>query len=103
MLIAVTRLSSFQSITSDKIRVSGGVGVNQKNLRNIPTLSKSSKIPRKNCKSSSVYPPVDDLKSQIINEMKKHKQVFYIVHLHSAESASRLGVNFLSNTELITI
>lgn len=63
----------------------------------IRTFSQSYKIPKKNCKSSNANPPVDELKSPIINEMKKHKNVFFIVHLHSVESASRLGVIFLSN------
>lgn len=48
---------------------------------------------RKNNKKSNAPQTGNDLSAKIFATMEKHKEVFFVIRLHSAQSAASLGVS----------
>ena len=61
--------------------------------------NKSKANQRKNSKKSNTPQTGNDLSAKIFHTMEKHKEVFFVIRLHSAQSAASLGVSihYLSN------
>ena len=49
---------------------------------------------RKSNKKSNIPQMGNDLSTKIFETMEKHKEVFFVIRLHSAQSAASLGVSF---------
>lgn len=62
--------------------------------------NKSKANQRKNTKKANTPQTGNDLSAKIFATMEKHKEVFFVIRLHSVQSAASLGVSFIS---LITI
>lgn len=59
--------------------------------------NKSKAAQRKNSKKSNDNQNGNDLSAKIFATMEKHKEVFFVIRLHSAQSAASLAVSlFLS-------
>lgn len=56
--------------------------------------NKSKAAQRKNSKKSSEQQTGNDLSAKIFATMEKHKEVFFVIRLHSAQSAASLAVSF---------
>ena len=54
--------------------------------------NKSKANQRKNTQKSSQPQTGNDLSAKIFATMEKHKEVFFVIRLHSAQSAASLGV-----------
>jgi E1A/CREB-binding protein len=54
--------------------------------------NKSKANQRKNNKKTSAPQTGNDLSTKIFATMEKHKEVFFVIRLHSAQSAASLGV-----------
>lgn len=48
---------------------------------------------RKNNKKTNAPQTGNDLSAKIFATMEKHKEVFFVIRLHSAQSAASLGVS----------
>ena len=62
--------------------------------------NKSKANQRKNSKKSNTPQTGNDLSTKIFATMEKHKEVFFVIRLHSVQSAASLGVileNYYSN------
>lgn len=57
--------------------------------------NKSKANQRKNSKKSNTPQTGNDLSAKIFATMEKHKEVFFVIRLHSVQSAASLGVRFL--------
>lgn len=57
--------------------------------------NKSKAAQRKNSKKSSEQQTGNDLSAKIFATMEKHKEVFFVIRLHSAQSAASLAVIFI--------
>lgn len=55
--------------------------------------NKSKAAQRKNNKKSSEQQLGNDLTTKILATMEKHKEVFFVIRLHSAQSAASLAVS----------
>lgn len=55
--------------------------------------NKSKANQRKNSKKSNTLQTGNDLSSKIFDTMDKHKEVFFVIRLHSAQSAASLAVS----------
>lgn len=55
--------------------------------------NKSKAAQRKNSKKSSEQQTGNDLSAKIFATMEKHKEVFFVIRLHSAQSAASLAVS----------
>ncbi|XP_065566300.1 CREB-binding protein-like [Artemia franciscana] len=62
----------------------------KKGIKNKPKMNKKS-TQRKSSKKSGSNQSGKDLSSRILATMKKHKEVFFVIRLHSARSAANLG------------
>ena len=56
--------------------------------------NKSNANPRKNSKKSNNSQTGNDVSAKIFLTMEKHKEVFFVIRLHSAQSAASLAVSF---------
>lgn len=56
--------------------------------------NKSKAAQRKNSKKSNEHQSGNDLSAKIYATMEKHKEVFFVIRLHSAQSAASLAVSF---------
>src|SRR5258708_38664402 len=56
--------------------------------------NKSKANQRKNNKKSHEQQTGNDLSAKIFATMEKHKEVFFVIRLHSAQSAASLAVSF---------
>jgi len=56
--------------------------------------NKSKANQRKNSKKSNTPQTGNDLSAKIFATMEKHKEVFFVIRLHSAQSAASLAVSF---------
>lgn len=56
--------------------------------------NKSKAAQRKNSKKSNEQQTGNDLSAKIFANMEKHKEVFFVIRLHSAQSAASLAVSF---------
>lgn len=56
--------------------------------------NKSKAAQRKNSKKSNEQQTGNDLSAKIFATMEKHKEVFFVIRLHSAQSAASLAVSF---------
>lgn len=54
--------------------------------------NKSKAAQRKNSKKSNEQQTGNDLSAKIFATMEKHKEVFFVIRLHSAQSAASLAV-----------
>lgn len=57
--------------------------------------NKSKAAQRKNSKKQSDQQQGSDLSAKIFATMEKHKEVFFVIRLHSAQSAASLAVSAL--------
>ena len=57
--------------------------------------NKSKANQRKNNKKSNAPQTGNDLSTKIFATMEKHKEVFFVIRLHSAQSAASLAVSIL--------
>ena len=57
--------------------------------------NKSKANQRKNSKKSNTPQTGNDLSAKIFATMEKHKEVFFVIRLHSAQSAVSLAVSML--------
>lgn len=57
--------------------------------------NKSKANQRKNSKKSNTPQTGNDLSAKIFATMEKHKEVFFVIRLHSAQSAASLAVSFV--------
>lgn len=57
--------------------------------------NKSKAAQRKNNKKSNEQQTGNDLTAKIYATMEKHKEVFFVIRLHSAQSAASLAVSLL--------
>lgn len=57
--------------------------------------NKSKASQRKNSKKSNTPQTGNDLSDKILATMEKHKEVFFVIRLHSAQSAASLSVSIL--------
>lgn len=55
--------------------------------------NKSKANQRKNNKKNHEQQSGNDLSAKIFATMEKHKEVFFVIRLHSAQSAASLAVN----------
>lgn len=55
--------------------------------------NKSKAAQRKNSKKSNEQQTGNDLSAKIFATMEKHKEVFFVIRLHSAQSAASLAVS----------
>jgi len=55
--------------------------------------NKSKAAQRKNSKKSNEQLSGNDLSAKIYATMEKHKEVFFVIRLHSAQSAASLAVS----------
>lgn len=55
--------------------------------------NKSKANQRKNSKKSNTPQTGNDLSAKIFATMEKHKEVFFVIRLHSAQSAASLAVS----------
>lgn len=55
--------------------------------------NKSKAAQRKNSKKSNEHQSGNDLSAKIYATMEKHKEVFFVIRLHSAQSAASLAVS----------
>jgi len=55
--------------------------------------NKNKSNQRKNNKKSNAPQTGNDLSTKIFATMEKHKEVFFVIRLHSAQSAASLGVS----------
>lgn len=62
--------------------------------------SKSKANQRKNSKKSNTPQTGNDLSAKIFATMEKHKEVFFVIRLHSAQSAASLAVSFFTDLSL---
>lgn len=60
--------------------------------------NKSKANQRKNNKKSHEQQTGNDLSAKIFATMEKHKEVFFVIRLHSAQSAASLAVCSLNQT-----
>lgn len=56
--------------------------------------NKSKAAQRKNSKKSNEQQNGNDLSAKIFATMEKHKEVFFVIRLHSAQSAASLAVSY---------
>lgn len=63
--------------------------------------NKSKAAQRKNNKKSNEQQAGNDLSAKIYATMEKHKEVFFVIRLHSAQSAASLAVRIDSPPPLI--
>lgn len=76
------------SLTDDSEVSGDGKKKGQKKKTN-----KSKAAQRKNSKKSSEQQTGNDLSAKIFATMEKHKEVFFVIRLHSAQSAASLAVS----------
>ena len=57
--------------------------------------NKSKANQRKNSKKSNSLQTGNDLSAKIFATMEKHKEVFFVIRLHSAQSAASLQVKYM--------
>lgn len=58
--------------------------------------NKSKAAQRKNSKKATENQAGNDLSAKVFATMEKHKEVFFVIRLHSAQSAASLAVSPLS-------
>lgn len=63
--------------------------------------NKSKAAQRKNSKKSSEQQVGNDLSAKIFATMEKHKEVFFVIRLHSVQSAASLAVSYNFEKQLI--
>lgn len=78
------------SLTDDSEVSGDGKKKGQKKKTN-----KSKAAQRKNSKKSSEQQTGNDLSAKIFATMEKHKEVFFVIRLHSAQSAASLAVSYI--------
>lgn len=57
--------------------------------------TKSKANQRKNTKKSNAHETGNDLSAKIFATMEKHKEVFFVIRLHSVQSAASLKVRII--------
>lgn len=65
----------------------------KKGLKKAKKSNKSKAAQRKNSKKSNEQQTGNDLSAKIFANMEKHKEVFFVIRLHSAQSAASLAVS----------
>lgn len=63
--------------------------------------NKSKAAQRKNNKKSNEQQAGNDLSTKIYATMEKHKEVFFVIRLHSAQSAASLAVSAELNFKIL--
>jgi E1A/CREB-binding protein len=71
----------------------GGDGKKKLGQKKAKKSNKSKAAQRKNSKKSSDQQNGNDLSAKIFATMEKHKEVFFVIRLHSAQSAASLAVS----------
>ena len=84
--------SSFQ-IFSLQEETEAGPDVKKKGQKKAKKSNKSKANQRKNSKKSNTPQTGNDLSAKIFATMEKHKEVFFVIRLHSAQSAASLAVS----------
>lgn len=65
--------------------------------------NKSKANQRKNNKKSHDQQSGNDLSAKIFATMEKHKEVFFVIRLHSAQTAAGLAVSIFNYSFFLTI
>lgn len=81
----------------------GGSDGKKKGQKKAKKSNKSKANQRKNSKKSNTPQTGNDLSAKIFATMEKHKEVFFVIRLHSAQSAASLAVStnsIITKTEL---
>ena len=73
----------------------GGSDGKKKGQKKAKKSNKSKANQRKNSKKSNTPQTGNDLSAKIFATMEKHKEVFFVIRLHSAQSAASLAVSCL--------
>lgn len=71
----------------------GGSDGKKKGQKKAKKSNKSKANQRKNSKKSNTPQTGNDLSAKIFATMEKHKEVFFVIRLHSAQSAASLAVS----------
>jgi len=71
----------------------GGSDGRKKGQKKAKKSNKSKANQRKNSKKSNTPQTGNDLSAKIFATMEKHKEVFFVIRLHSAQSAASLAVS----------
>lgn len=72
-----------------------GIDGKKKGQKKAKKSNKSKANQRKNSsKKSSTLQTGNDLSAKIFATMEKHKEVFFVIRLHSVQSAASLGVSW---------
>lgn len=71
----------------------GGPDGKKKGQKKAKKSNKSKANQRKNSKKSNTPQTGNDLSAKIFATMEKHKEVFFVIRLHSAQSAASLAVS----------
>lgn len=72
----------------------GSLDGKKKGQKKAKKSNKSKANQRKNSKKSNTPQTGNDLSAKIFATMEKHKEVFFVIRLHSAQSAASLAVSF---------
>lgn len=90
-------LSFLQTVLSDDLET--GPDGKKKGQKKAKKSNKSKANQRKNSKKSNTPQTGNDLSTKVFATMEKYKEVFFVIRLHSAQSAASLAVS--STLELI--
>jgi len=88
--LTVQIFSSLQEDSEDGVGPDGKKKGSQKKAKKS---NKSKSSQRKNSKKSNAQETENDLSAKIFATMEKHKEVFFVIRLHSAQSAASLAVS----------
>jgi hypothetical protein len=84
---------SFFQIFSLQEESEAGPDGKKKGQKKAKKSNKSKANQRKNSKKSNTPQTGNDLSAKIFATMEKHKEVFFVIRLHSAQSAASLAVS----------
>lgn len=76
-----------------------GLDGKKKGQKKAKKSNKSKANQRKNSKKSNNTQTGNDLSTKIFETMDKHKEVFFVIRLHSVQSAASLGVSICYSLE----
>lgn len=88
--LIITLVLQIFSLTEDSETGPDGKKKGQKKAKKS---NKSKANQRKNSKKSNTPQTGNDLSAKIFATMEKHKEVFFVIRLHSAQSAASLAVS----------
>lgn len=91
VLTIFQKISLFQIFSLTEESETGPDG-KKKNQKKAKKSNKSKANQRKNSKKSNTPQTGNDLSTKIFATMEKHKEVFFVIRLHSVQTAASLGV-----------